>query len=227
MAVLGSFYWAGFPFDNLCPLEDEQANFTYVGDWKITPFNANETDRSVTITIPIGEPIYTKCLQDFFRFPKDQRRVPFPFVSDTQLDGEEWMTPNQEDVTNIYGWSAVAVIILVALAFMYGWYTGFMSYFRGSYEPCGDDQGINFSDVPSINSYVAEVESPMFSYPLLACNIDNIDADLLEWTDPDRSHAFYDLTKDAEVLLRGQDVSSKVVFSQIAHWPPDRKKTNG
>jgi hypothetical protein len=54
----------------------------------------------------------------------------------------------------------------------------------------------------------------------LACHIDRIDTELLEWTDPDRPHTFYDLTKDADVLLRGTDVSSKVVFSQIAHWPP-------
>ena len=134
------------------------------------------------------------------------------------------MTSNQVAVTNIYGWSAVGVVIIILISFVIGWYHGLMGFFRGSYEPCGDDQGINFSDVPSINSYVPEVESPVFSYPLLACNIDNIDADLLEWTDPDRPHAYYDLTKDAEVLLRGSDVSSKTVFSQIAHWPPERKE---
>jgi hypothetical protein len=99
-----------------------------------------------------------------------------------------------------------------------------MGLFRGTFETCGDDQGINFSDVPSISSYVPQVESSVFSYPLLAANIDHIDSDLLDWNDPDRPHAFYDLTKDAEIMLRGMDISSKVVFSQIAHWPPPIKK---
>lgn len=48
-----------------------------------------------------------------------------------------------------------------------------------------------------------------------------------EWTDPDKPHSFYDLTKDAEVLLRGKEFGNNVVFSQIAHWPPpgkDRRK---
>jgi len=39
-------------------------------------------------------------------------------------------------------------------------------------------------------------------------------------TDPEHPHAFYDLTKDAEILIRGCDISEKVVFSQVAHWPP-------
>jgi hypothetical protein len=39
--------------------------------------------------------------------------------------------------------------------------------------------------------------------------------------DPDHpDYKFYDLTRDAEVLLRGTDVSSKIVFSQVAHYPP-------
>ena len=221
MAVLCSFYWAGFPFDNLCPVEDDTVNATFTGDWLVTPFDANATTKAIPIIVPVGAPLYRKCLQDFFRFPRDRRsHFPFPFVSAAQLEGEEWMTPDQEDVTDIYGWAAVAVIALVALRFVHGWYSGFMKMFRGSYDARGDDQNIPFSSVPSINSYVPEVDSPIFSYPLLACNVDNIDSDLLEWTDPDRPHAFYDLTKDAEVLLRGQDVSSRVVFSQVAHYPP-------
>ena len=226
MAILCSFYWAGFPFDNLCPAENETVNSTYTGNWLVTPFDTEDdtTPKSIAISIPVDTPVYRKCLQDFFRYPKGE--FPFPFVSSTQLQGEEWMTPDQEDITDIYGWAAVGVIILVALRFAHGWYSGFMSLFRGSYDARGDDQDIPFSSVPSINSYVPEVQSPIFSYPLLACNIDRIDSDLLEWTDPDRPHAFYDLTKDAEVLLRGQVASSKVVFSQIAHYPPQKKEAD-
>jgi hypothetical protein len=79
-----------------------------------------------------------------------------------------------------------------------------------------------------MNLYIPQVESPVFSYPLLACCVENIDEDMLDWTDPEHPHAFYDLTKDAQSLIRGSDISHKVVFSQVAHWPPNpnEKKTN-
>ena len=226
MAIMSSYYWAGFPFDNLCPAEDETANSTYTGEWLVTPLDKEVSTQSIPISIPVGTPVYRKCLQDFFRFPKDKSHFVFPFVSASQLDGEEWMTPDQEYVADIYGWAVFGVIVFVCLGFVHGWYTGFMKMFRGSYKSRGEDQNIPFSSVPSITTYIPEVESPIFPYPLLACNIDNTDSDLLAWTDPDRTHAYYDLTKDAEVLLRGQDVSSKVVFSQIAHYPSPKRKTD-
>eukprot|EP00977_Amphora_coffeiformis_P013123 scaffold3376_cov151-Amphora_coffeaeformis.AAC.3 len=144
MALMSSYYWAGFPFDNLCPL-DTTVNETWIGNW--TDVGKKTTD----------------------------------------------------------------VV------------TGFMHLFHGTYEARGDDMNIPFSEVASISAYVPQVESPVYSYPLLACNIDGIDPDLLDWTDPDRPYSFYDLTKDAEVLLKGMDVSSNVTFSQIAHYPPEGK----
>jgi hypothetical protein len=91
-------------------------------------------------------------------------------------------------------------------------------------QPNGDDQEINFSDVPSMSTYVPQVSSTVFSYPLFACNIDGIDEELFDWTDPDRPHSFYDLTKDADEVLRGSDVSQKHVFSTLRHWRPKEKK---
>ena len=223
MAVLASYYWAGFPYDNLCLIDDGESqiisNNTFVGEWTIRPFDA--TINQTNIYFPSDADIYQPCLQDFFRFPWSEKA--FPFISMFQLEGEEWMTNDQELITDIFGWSSVGVLAIIFISFIYRSYTSFMDMFRGSYEACGSDMGINFSDVPSISTYIPEVQSPVISYPLLACHIDRIDKELLEWTDPDRPHTFYDLTKDADVLLRGTDVSSKVVFSQIAHWPPQEQ----
>jgi hypothetical protein len=94
------------------------------------------------------------------------------------------------DCDQQFGWSSVGVGLVVLLSFPYGSYHGFMGLFRGTYDSCGDDQGIHFSDVPSISSYVPEVHSAVFSYPRLACNVDSIDKELLEWTDPDRPLGF-------------------------------------
>ena len=103
--------------------------------------------------------------KDFFRFPRDVKS--FPFVAEHQPEGAEWMTDEQETVTNIYGWAAVGVLAIVLLFFITRWYKSFESVFRGTYKACGADQEIAFSDVPSISTYVPQVDSPVFSYPLL------------------------------------------------------------
>jgi hypothetical protein len=176
-----------------------------------------EADVETFIVNPDDE-AYEFCLQDLFRYGRDERS--FPFTSDKQRPGHEWMTADQETLTDTFGWSVVGIMAFILLSFLWDWWDAIMSLFKGSYSPRGDDQGVNFSNVPSISTYVPQVDSPVYAYPLLACNVDGIDPELMDWTDPDRPYSFYDLTKDAEVLLKGMDVSQKVVFSQIVHWPP-------
>ena len=87
----------------------------------------------------------------------------------------------------------------------------------------GDDQSINFSDVPSISAYIPQVNSTMFPYPLIAADIDGLDEELFDWNDSDHPFSFYDLTRDTEELLQRYPInkdSSKHVFTRIRHWPP-------
>jgi hypothetical protein len=191
MSLLSSYYWSAFPFDNLCPMEEE-GGMSFVGNWNLTEGLRNVTEEDLS---------YRYCLQDFFRY--DRKEKSFPFISKFQREGKEWMTPDQETITDVFGWTSVGVLVAIFLSFIWSWFHALRGFFEGSYESRGDDQGIPFSDVPSISTYVPQVESPVFSYPLLACSIDGIDHDLLDWTDPDRpDFVFYDLTRDADVLLR-------------------------
>jgi hypothetical protein len=160
----------------------------------------------------------TDCLQDFLRY--NVTEFAFPFIPKKQREGYEWMTDQQEKVTNLYGWTAVAVMGLVAGWLAFQILNAIRSMFYDSYTARGKDMGIDFSNVRSISAYIPQVESTVFSYPLLACNVDSLDEELFEWNDPDRPMSFYDLTKDAEVLLSGIDVSGKKVFSHIKHWSP-------
>jgi hypothetical protein len=66
----------------------------------------------------------------------------------------------------------------------------------------------------------------MYSYPLLACDVEGLDTELFDWKDPDRPHSYYDLTEDADELVGGISVREKLVFSIISHAPPKKKKTN-
>ena len=54
----------------------------------------------------------------------------------------------------------------------------------------------------------------------MAVNVDYIGESIFDWSDPDRSHSYYDLTRDAEQLLQGDEDLCHRAFGQIRHWPP-------
>ena len=81
---------------------------------------------------------------------------------------------------------------------------------------------INFSDVDVIDSYVPQVKSEQYAYPLIACNIDNICESLMSWKDPSKPYDYYNLTKDVAGIFEGTNFTAHDnAFSKIAHWPPD------
>lgn len=71
-----------------------------------------------------------------------------------------------------------------------------------------------------MTSYIPQALSDHFTHPLLAVNIDELGVNLFDWTDPDRSHSYYDLTRDAEQLLGGNEDLCYRAFSRVRHWPP-------
>jgi hypothetical protein len=220
MAIVSSYYWASFPFDNICPIDGSQAD-AYAGTW---------INGDVEESVSADDSLYTFCLQDFLRYPLTEMH--FPFIARFQRDGEEWMTNEQETLTTIYGWSAVGIAAAICGLSWWALLTGVYRHrYRGSYEPRGEDQNIPFSEVVSAGTYVPQVNSPLYAYPLLACSIKNIRSEditnVLDWTDPDKPHSFYDLTEDADVLLRGTLDMDKSVFSEVFYWPPRRLDPRG
>jgi len=211
MAVISSYAWAGFPYDNLCENEDSAVDNSFSGN--IT----TESGKSRFVSVNAGDSTYRYCLQDLYRTDGKEN---FPAVPENQPDGNEWMTDDQEILTRVYGWTSVAVLLLVALKFIFGWYTNVMKMFRGTYKARGDDQGINFSQVQSIDAYVPQVYTNVFSYPLLPCETEKFDKELFDWSDPERDHSYYDLHLDAVELLEGIHAEAEHVFSKVAHWPP-------
>jgi hypothetical protein len=147
MAVMSSYYWSAFPFDNLCENEGQMAPSNYIGEQRVPVFKTNNTasiikswsgspddqpegiDYIETFTIGPNATTYSYCNQDFF----SSGRWTFPFIPKWQPDGEEWMTEQQETVTTIYGWTAVALILLFVVFFSYKVVAWFCSYFYGHY----------------------------------------------------------------------------------------------
>lgn len=83
----------------------------YVGTYSAVDGNGVPT----TITIDADDMNFYFCLQDMFRF-KDP--VAFPAIARLQPVGFEWMTSDQEMVSNMLGWTCVAILFFVALLFV-------------------------------------------------------------------------------------------------------------
>ncbi len=54
----------------------------------------------------------------------------------------------------------------------------------------------------------------------MAVNVDRVDESIFDWSDHERSHSYYDLTRDAEQLMKDNEDVCHRSFSQIRHWPP-------
>lgn len=180
-----------------------------------------------TATVEFGDKEFRFCLQDML----NHRHLSFPFIPSNQPPGGEWMTPAQEAVTKVYGWTAVGVLALVGLTFLRGWAENIAEFFFHEHVVLKKETEVTFYDGQedgAISSYVPMVESPLFPYPLLACDTDGIDSKLFGWTDPDRPHAYYDLTKDCQFLLQGIGCSVSNYFSRIVYYPkvPPEKGPN-
>ena len=140
MATMSSFFWSGFPYDNLCLDADEtgaaELDDAFVGDFHIKFRGFDPTAdlheqhlHSVNATVVDGTS-YKYCNQNLI---KPGRGNTFPFIAAQQPEGEEWMTEAQEFVTTIYGSSSVGVILIIICMFMWGWVESCRTLFYGSY----------------------------------------------------------------------------------------------
>ena len=197
-----------------------------MGNWTAKTLNTKDAI-PVSITVETGAKEYRYCSQDMLG-PQGSRA--FPFIPNNQPIGQEWMTQEQEDVTTVYGWAAVVIIGLVGLSFLGVGYDGIIECFQHKHDVHKTETDVTFYDKQldgSISSYVPMVESHLFPYPLLACKTEGIDSEMFGWTDPDRPHAYYDLTQDAEFLLQGIGISLKYHFSRIVYYPKQPIQTSG
>jgi len=218
MAIISSYYWSGFPFDNLCP--NDSINSTYEGSFTIFPLDQGNDGTGINVTFTPSDVDYRFCNQNFM---EPGSGFTFPFVPTSTSENTnplEWMTDDQITTTTYFGWAALGIAGVVVLRFFYGWFGMFMSLFKSSYSAVGDDQNIPFSKVASRSAYIPQVASPLFAYPLVACNTDKIDEELYDWEDSDRDYRYYDLSKDAKKLLSGLNVEEPPGFSVVRHYPP-------
>jgi hypothetical protein len=128
MAIISSFYWSGFPYDNLCEMDEIAVGYEGAYDVKANDKRIRMHNESVNFTDT--ETQYRFCSQDLMSPGRGQT---FPFVASKQPEGDEWMTPEQEDVTTIFGWASVVITAIVAMKFVWGWVEIAQTLFSSSY----------------------------------------------------------------------------------------------
>jgi len=216
MALLSSYWWSGFPYDNLC--ENEVIENKYVGVHFIDTVDGGKSESYVVASNTTS---YQYCNQNLLT--PDGKQVRFPAIPYWQ-NTTKWMTKDQELVTEIFGWASVCVLGILLLRFAWFAKKSILSLFQVTYEPQGEDKKINFSSVQGISCYIPQVLSTEFSYPLVASCVDGVDTELFEWKDPDKHHEFYNIMQDAKEILFGTERDKELpvnVFSRVYHYPPN------
>lgn len=136
-AIISSFWWAGFQFDNLCMNENSTAPSFYADNWSIpvveyeSLFDTTGTLVVYNFTIDPGQPTYSYCDQNFLSYPNSRERS-FPFIP--QFQAQQYMTSDQELVTTVYGWSSVGVLLLFFIFVAVQILRWFYGYFVGAYK---------------------------------------------------------------------------------------------
>lgn len=137
MAIISSYYWSGFPFDNICP--NNSINATYLETITILP--ANETNVSFAFDINFEEDIdYHFCNQDFMAMGSGPTFPFVPTMSSETTDPAMWskyaspvsplhspellidnfeypfpvhtVTDDQILTTTYFGWAAVGILAI-------------------------------------------------------------------------------------------------------------------
>jgi hypothetical protein len=216
MAIVCSYYWTGFPYDNLCLT----GSSSYVGTFTLSNYTGHK-DTEVTVTGEDDQ--YEFCNMDF----TVGKSFAFPFVPTQKNDRLEpfaYMNADQITSTTYFGWSAIAILILVFCKYLYLLVSNILikTGFSSGYKAIGKSQGIAFSEVDSRSAYIPQVSSDVFAFPLIACRIDDIDQEMFDFKDPDRSYKYYDLTMDAKKLLAAQNITDPPCFTIVKTWAPEK-----
>jgi len=206
-AVMASYFYSQFPSDNACLSNNGEDVTAYTGS-----------------VDPGGKMFTTEPVQGYqFCDMELLRSGEFPALPSLQ-NGGNWMTPNQETYSKMFGWTSVAMLVLVLISlfkkiFMNYVYPIFYSpYQRPTYE-----NNERYENVKEISAYVPQVKIHGFTFPFLLCDTKDINTDHVGWTDPDTSFSdgAHNLSFDASSVItrRGGNISSdSPIFSIVKSY---------
>lgn len=124
LAVMSSFYWSAFPFDNLCPTDQTLNDDLYSGTYTVLEEHQ--------VTVDNTTEVWRFCNQDFILRPNGPD---FPFIYQEGVAGfGEWMSEEQQFLSQLFGWTSIGFIALVSLKFVYGIYVRIKNEFVSDFE---------------------------------------------------------------------------------------------
>jgi len=176
-AVMTAYWWSGFSYDNVCGNE----NYGYY-----------------------------YCSQDFLGsrmfppLPKNQETLNANIASDGSLyhlySIGTWMSEGQEILTQLCGWTST---ILLGVFVFYKFFK-YIFYLTFPLEDSTEDQYVDFSALQRLGQeiflYVPQRRVPGFTFPLLMCNIDDIDKNRVGWKDPFRGYDYHNVVFDIDEI---------------------------
>jgi hypothetical protein len=102
-AVMATFFFSGYPFDNACLVVGGSAPPEYIGNYNITVWDGSR----ISVNITEDSPVYGFCYQNLIR-PRDLFTIQFPPRPDSA-----WMTTSQMYWTHVFGGTLIAILVLV------------------------------------------------------------------------------------------------------------------
>lgn len=188
-SFMSAYLYSGFPFDNAC-LTDEEVPDDYFGKTFKAPIRNEYTARTFNVTS--DDKVYEYCNQDLVHVTSKVYN---------------WMSVSQEHYFVIYGTTFSIVLFLVVASIAIRLKHRFES--EKIFTPDGEASDETFSSVHEIYGYVPQLNLEEFLYPILLCDVSNIDKSLIDWTgDYDAFNVIFDVPEEYR----------KSSFSAIEHW---------
>ena len=124
-AIVSSYAWAQFPYDNICLPDDPISGVAGVYE------NVRILNGTVTTINVVEDEAARYCNQQWRAYSG----IAFPAGPRWQENGLKWMTPNQETLTTLYGWTSVVVLVVFVVAVFGGTMVKYtLSWIRGMYQ---------------------------------------------------------------------------------------------
>jgi hypothetical protein len=88
-------------------------------------------------------------------------------------------------VANLFGWSSLVLLIMfVVTSFGRSILTFVASFIKATYRAGRVDAQIDFQNVAEISLYVPQFKVGSLNYPVLACDVDEVNSSWIGWSDP-------------------------------------------
>lgn len=88
-------------------------------------------------------------------------------------------------MANLFGWSSLVLLVIFVVTFFGRSILNFFaSFIRATYKAGRVDAQIDFENVAEISMYVPQFKVGALNYPVLACDVDEVNTSWIGWSDP-------------------------------------------